>query len=237
MSKLDNLPKIYYINLDTATERNEHMLGMFEEYGITNFERYEAKRIPQSPRSDLTSSQYGCFISHLEVIRRIAKGSDEFAIVMEDDTDISSVDQWDFTWNQFLERMPKFNLLQLVRCQIDPQTDVKFKVLDRNDHSAGAYLITRDFAIQITKLYNRDTKTLSAFKKARRTMGPVADDALFRYAHTYSVCIFSMKWLGTQISIDGEIEKCCTDYVQSLFQKTITLDDIIEEIKEVKNGR
>ena len=226
--KLEGLPKIIYINLDTATERNEHMVNMFEEYGITNFERYHATRVTKSPRSDLTSSQYGCFISHLEVIKKVAKGDDEFVIIMEDDTDISTVDQWNFTWNEFISKMPKFNLLQLVRCQIDPQTGVSFKVLDRNDHSAGAYIITRDFARQITKVYGRDPITLKAFKNARKTMGPVADDALFRYSATYSVCIFSMVWLGSQISADGVIEQCCTNYVQSLFTDKINLNDIIK---------
>lgn len=226
--KLQGLPKIVYINLDTAIERNEHMVSMFKKYGITNFERYHATRIAKSPRSDLNSSQYGCFISHLEVIKKIAKGDDEFVIIMEDDTDISTVEQWTFTWNEFISKMPKFNLLQLLRCQMDPQTGIGFKVLDRNDHSAGAYLITRDFARQIAKLYDRDKVTLRHFKRATRSTGPVADDALFRYSATYSVCIFSMVWLGSQISADGVIEQCCTNYVQSLFTDKINLDDIIK---------
>lgn len=230
-NKLEGFPKVYYINLPAASERNTHMTEMFKKYNIENFERYEATPVTTSPRNDLFPPQYGCFISHLEVISKIAKGDDNFAIIMEDDTDISTVDQWNFTWKEFIKNVPHFQLLQLVRCQIDPQTDIKFKVIDRNDHSAGAYMITRDFARKVTRLYDKDRVKLSGFKNARRTMGPVADDALFRYADTYSACIFSMRWLGSQISMDGRIELCCTNYVQSLFKNKINLTDIFNKVK------
>ena len=75
--------KIFYINLAKDTNRNEFMLAQFKEFGITNFERYEAVVYNEVPVQSLwrnfiktdekyIKGQLGCRESMLNVIK-IAK--------------------------------------------------------------------------------------------------------------------------------------------------------------------
>ena len=40
--KLENIPHIYYINLDEQPERREYMEDQFEYWGVTNYTRVSA---------------------------------------------------------------------------------------------------------------------------------------------------------------------------------------------------
>lgn len=201
MNKLKGLPKIYYINLEEATERNSMMLAQLEKYNITNFERFNAVRFKESRHRILNPSEFGCLSSHVEIIRRIADGTDDYAIVLEDDIDLSAIEQWDFTWDELMSHLPDFGILQLMRNQVNQFDGVSIKEWDSNDRSTAAYLITKSYAKFFTKMTERCQKTFRCLPSLEpRKVGPVADYALYCHNKTLSINIFKQHILSSQIS-------------------------------------
>ena len=231
MNKLEGLPKIYYINLVEATDRNQYMLDMFDKYNITNFERYEATRPKKSNHILLTSPEFGCLQSHIEVIKLIASGSDEYAIVMEDDSDISVVEQWEFTWKDIFNNLPKFDIIQLFRHQLGEKTGLALKKWDRKDKSTTTYMITKSYAKEIMTRYNKGEESFSYFKSLSRRVGPVADFSLFVHGNSYSMCIFNIKDMPSQINPTTDFWEPWVKnikYINDLFSKKIDISDIIK---------
>jgi len=236
--KLDGLPKIYYINLDTAIDRNQYMLGMFKKNSITNFERFEAKRHVWSKHEKLNPSEYGCMVSHLSVLEIIANSEDDYAIIAEDDLDITTINQWSFTWQEFFDKLPNFDIVQLVRHQYLDQfydrgnkvrTGAKFKVWDKGDVSTVAYLVTKEYAKKATELYEKDKDGLSYFLNYSDTVGPVSDVGLYGGFNSYSTCLFGFQMFESQTDESKIPKKAFIDnvkYMKKIFQKGISLDDI-----------
>lgn len=224
MKKTLDLPKIYYINLDSAEERNKHMVSMFEEYGISNYEKisgiYGKSTIPQ-----LRDSQWGCLASHMKAIKAISEGQDEYAIIMEDDADISTSDMWDFTFDELVKKAKSFDMIQLIRCQNMWFTGLAIKKWGIEDRCTGAYLITKEHAKKLYQLYSK-TEDLSHINRPGMHVDFQADAFLYSFGNVLSTVIFKMKLFPSQISLDGSFEKKCTDCLEALFSKKITLQDI-----------
>lgn len=88
--------KIFYINLAKDTDRNEHMIAQFAEFGITNYERIEAKTydhiseklywrnfIKDDVKYILNS--LGCRDSHLDAIQKAKDRGYKKILILEDD--------------------------------------------------------------------------------------------------------------------------------------------------------
>lgn len=229
MNKLEGLPKIYYINLVEATERNQHMLNMFDKYNITNFERYEATRHAKSGHKRLSAAEFGCMISHIEVCKLIAAGDDEYAIVFEDDIDLSGIDKWQFTWNDFISKMPRFDILQIHRHQVKGFDRFKLKKWEVFDHSTAGYVITKSYARGIVSLYERNKSSLSGFKSLSKAVGPVADFSMFYHGNAYSSCILNVVDLPSQIVVHkGPVIEEAYKLIYEMFENDFSIDDIIK---------
>ena len=114
--KLKNIGPIYYLNIDGQPERREYMENQFKHWGVENYTRISAYdgrdddlsdiikgRYPE----DMTSGEIGCTTSHLKAIKHWLDTSDSpYAIIMEDDCDISTVFYWGFTWKDFYAKIP-----------------------------------------------------------------------------------------------------------------------------------
>lgn len=209
--KLNGLPKIYYINMDHAVERNQYMIDMFKKAGITNYERSLGRKATRSRHRLLSATQYGCLIAHLDAICKVANGTDEYALILEDDIDILVAQHWQFTWKEFIDRVPEFDVLQLFRIsrEISRETHInkpndfehmiRFKKWQLGDFMAPAYLITKSYAKQIEKIFMKDPVYLSNFKNFSRLIGPVADYVVYSNANTYSASIFTTELFTSQI--------------------------------------
>lgn len=88
--------KIFYINLAKDTERDKFMLSQFKEFGITNFERYEAVVYNQVPEHYLwrnfiktdekyVKGQLGCRESMLNIIKLSKQRGYKNILILEDD--------------------------------------------------------------------------------------------------------------------------------------------------------
>lgn len=198
IAKLEGMPNIVYINIFSHHHKRHHMDSMFEKYNIEKYQHFNAITPSKSFHPFLNAGEFGCMLSHLTIISDFYKNSpDDMLIVMEDDIDISSIDNWDFSWREFINAMPNFEILQLIRNQ-EYQQYAKLKQWHWRDKSTAGYLITKDYAKKIHDMYNYSQKNLSGFPNLsddpefpwQHKVGPVADYALYKNFNTWSTCIF-----------------------------------------------
>ena len=192
--KLKNIGPIYCINLDEQPERWEYMENQFKYWEIENYERISAYdgrdddlgHILKGRYPDLMESgEVGCTTSHLKAIKHFLETSDApYAVMMEDDCSLDLVRFWNFTWQDFISKVPyDWDVVQIaVICT----GDVHIKVHKRfvNEFSTACYIITRHHAEKLVRLHCRGKKyKLDNGVKPRA----VADDLIYNSGNTYSM--------------------------------------------------
>ena len=205
--KLKNIGPIYYLNIDGQPERREYMENQFKYWGVENYTRISAYdgrdddlsdiikgRYPE----DMTSGEIGCTTSHLKAIKHWLDTSDSpYAIIMEDDCDISTVFYWGFTWKDFYAKIPyDWDVVQLaIICTGALHVRIHKRFV--NDFSTACYMITRHHAQKLMKYHVRGEKyKIDNGVKPRA----VADDLIYNSGNTYSVPVFLYKLaLGSSI--------------------------------------
>jgi hypothetical protein len=205
--KLKNFGPIYYLNLDGQPERKQYMEDQFKYWEIEDYTRISAYDGRNDDLSDIikgrypemmTSGEIGCVTSHLKAIKHWYDTSDSpYAIIMEDDCDISIAKYWNFTWQNFISRVPyAWDVIQLaIICTGDIVVPIHTRFV--NDFSTACYAITRHHAEKLIKFHIREDKyKLDSGVKPR----PVADDLIYNSGVTYATPIFLYKLeLGSSI--------------------------------------
>ena len=121
--KLKDFPHVYWINLDDKEDRRQFMENQFAYWEVENT-RISAYDGREDDLSDILAGKYpdnmssgeiGCVTSHLKAIKYWLENSDdEYAIMMEDDCDISVVKHWPFSWKDFFRAAPAaWDILQI----------------------------------------------------------------------------------------------------------------------------
>jgi hypothetical protein len=195
--KLANIPHIYWLNLDSDTDRRQYMEQQFEYWEIKNHTRisgydgrvddvslYIKGRIPDN----VTQNELGCCMSHLKAIKHFYENTkDEYCLIVEDDVSFDLVKYWNFTWNDFFSHAPyDWDCLQLTTiCTGD--IHVKLHIRFINDFSAAIYLITRHHAAKVIKNHVRKEKyKLDNGVKPRA----VSEDVILESGKTYTIPLF-----------------------------------------------
>jgi glycosyl transferase family 25 len=91
--------KIFYINLKKDVDRNNYMINQFKEFGITNYERFEAIEYNEIPDKTLwrnftkqdekyVKGSIGCRDSHLGILKLAKERDYKFVMILEDDIKI-----------------------------------------------------------------------------------------------------------------------------------------------------
>ena len=205
--KLKNIGPIYYLNLDDQPERKEYMEDQFKYWEIENYTRISAYDGRDDDLSDIikgrypdnmTSGEIGCTTSHLKAIKHWYETSDSpYAIIMEDDVDMSIAKYWDFTWSDFYSKIPyDWDVVQLaIICT--GALHVKLHKRFINDFSTACYMITRHHAEKLLKFHVKSDKyKLDNGIKPRA----VADDLIYNSGNTFSIPLFLYKIeLGSSI--------------------------------------
>lgn len=169
--KLKGLPHIYYINLEDRIDRKEFMESQFKRWGIKNFSRVNASEfskndyntwkhfihlpyiIPINRRRSVCVS-----LSHMETMRKwLEETTEEYMIIMEDDTDLSPIEHWHFDWNYFMDNLPyDWDAVQLmynsdvrIYCFLHPK-----KLITWN----GPLLVRRSYVEKLLSLYYKKGK-------------------------------------------------------------------------------
>ena len=205
--KLRNFGPIYYLNLDDQPERREYMEDQFKYWNIDNYERiaaYDGREddlghiIKGAYPDMMTSGEIGCTTSHLKALKHFLETSDSpYAVIMEDDCSLETVQCWNFTWDDFVAYAPyDWDVIQLA---IICTGDIHVKIHKRfvNDFSTACYMITRRHAQKLLDFHVRGDKyKLDNGVKPR----PVADDLIYNSGNTYSIPLLLYKTdLGSSI--------------------------------------
>lgn len=205
--KLKNIGPIYYINLDGQPERKEYIENQFDYWGIENYTRISAYDGRDDDLSDIikgrypenmTSGEIGCTTSHLKAIKHWIETSDSpYAIFMEDDIDLQTVKHWNFTWVDFMSKIPyDWDVVQLaIICTGNLHVTLHRRFV--NDFSTACYMITRHHAEKLLRHHVRGDKyKLDNGVKPRA----VADDLIYNSGNTYAIPLFLYKIaLGSSI--------------------------------------
>ena len=208
--KLKGLPPIYYINLDGQPERREYMEEQFKYWEIEDYTRISAYDGREDDLSGIIKGRYpegvssgeiGCTTSHLKAIKHWYDTSDtQCAIMMEDDCWLDVIKYWNFTWKDFISKVPyAWDTLQLA---IISTGDIHVPIHTRfvNDFSTACYVITRHHAKKLIDFHIRGDKyKLDNGVKPR----PVADDLVYNSGITYATPILLYRTeLGSSIHPD-----------------------------------
>ena len=205
--KLRNFGPVYYLNLDEQTDRREYMEDQFKYWNIDNYERiaaYDGREddlghiIKGAYPDMMTSGEIGCTTSHLKALKHFLETSDSpYAVIMEDDCSLETVQCWNFTWDDFVAYAPyDWDVIQLA---IICTGDIHVKIHKRfvNDFSTACYMITRRHAQKLLDFHVRGDKyKLDNGVKPR----PVADDLIYNSGNTFAMPLFLYKIaLGSDI--------------------------------------
>jgi glycosyl transferase family 25 len=94
---MNNIDKIFIINLDKDVERMNNSINQLEKYGISNYERYSAiygSKLSNNEVNNITTNigkllasrgMIGCGISHINIWKKIVKDGIKQTLILEDD--------------------------------------------------------------------------------------------------------------------------------------------------------
>jgi GR25 family glycosyltransferase involved in LPS biosynthesis len=196
LNKLKGLDPIYVINLKSRPDRLKYMTTQFEEYGLSNYNIFEAidgESVDWEPlvfdRQSLclTDSELGATISHLNVIKNwLETSSSDYAIIMEDDLSFETVKYWDFTFDEYVKGIDvKYDILQF--CLIHNfKVNTSFHMREYRDWSAACYLITRKRAEDLINKYFIDGRYVLP-----RDYSSLADFIIYNGSKCYSKPLFT----------------------------------------------
>lgn len=195
--KLKNIPPIYWLNLDADTHRREYMEKQLEYWEIENHTRISgydgrvddvASYLKGIMPDNMSQNEVGCVLSHLKAIKHFYEETDHpYVLILEDDISFDPTKYWNFTWNDFISKLPyDWDCVQLTTiCTGDIYVNLHMRFI--NDFSAAAYLITRHHAEKIIKHHVRGEKyKLDNGVKPRA----VSEDLIFESGKTYTVPVF-----------------------------------------------
>lgn len=199
--KLNGIGHFLWVNLDTEIDRQEHMNGLFDQYGIENtrISAIDARgdndvsdmlvgRIPDN----VSQGELGCALSHLKAIKHFYYETDlDYIIIVEDDIVFDTVEYWPFTWRGFLSNAPyDWDVLQ---CSITSTKNLKVNLHPRliNDFCAAFYVITRHHAEKLIRLHCRGDKYKLDQKVKPRA---VSEELIYNSGVTYSIPLITYRY-------------------------------------------
>lgn len=164
--KLKGFPSCYVISLDTNTDRRDYIVGEFDRLGINSYNILQYPRYIRSESDYIVNGQsylidrlsydnhLGVLFSHLLTIKWWYENTvEDVCAVMEDDIDFTTVKYWNFTYQEFIDRLGgRWDCLQL-----SASFQLPFVMYPRvrtdMDNGAICYIIKRSYAEKIVKYY------------------------------------------------------------------------------------
>lgn len=159
-NKLENFPPVYYVTLEESIDRQTELESKFANYNIKP-KAIKSKKFSES--DDIVTGKYlyqlsgptqGCVVSHLKAIKSWYESEEsDYAFFCEDDLSLKTVEYWNFTWEEFIERLPEdCECVQLMTIRGDFD-GVYFRDRKWDDWSETAYILTRDYAKKVIDAY------------------------------------------------------------------------------------
>jgi glycosyl transferase family 25 len=155
---MNNIDKIFIINLDKDIERLNNSYKQLNHYNINNYERYPAIYAAEANKYELNSytttigkiiaskTMIGCGISHINIWKKIVREKINTSLIVEDDFIL--VDDFLNKFNKIINKEPKeYDILFLSSGQIHNK-DLKFR--DINEYFYKQIFISQTIGYIIT---------------------------------------------------------------------------------------
>jgi hypothetical protein len=249
-SKLDDLPPIYYFNLNHRKDRREYLEKQFSDYGITNYYRVNSSRYSVEnyeewkPKviTDKLRTQVWFLATLIDRIHGIIdwynSNISETCLVIEDDFCLETVDHWNFDWKTFFNSLPcNWECVQL-HIIGEKFLSMNLSKWYRNNHSTGCILINRSYAQKLINLHYIDNKFKLYSNYGYNKNWPEyhyqsVDFVLYQIGVTYSIPLFTTKYNfvsdGLRNGKINHMSKNCDILVLDWWKnksKDYTLDDL-----------
>ena len=168
--KLKGFPSVNYINLYDCPVRRVFMETQFREFGIRGniyqTDRYanikQNLNISTLPENfQMPDIQIGAMVSNINNMKQWYDNTDEpYAIFCDDDTSFDSINDWNFTWREFVENLPMgWKCIQLIRMYdtITPEIVGSISLqLKPGRWWGAAFMFTRDYVEHLLKILLRE---------------------------------------------------------------------------------
>jgi hypothetical protein len=156
---LKDFGPVYVINLESKKDRLEHIKKEFNKYNIKDYTIVKAVDgstedlsllVDNIDSVPMSKNEIACSISHLKAIKHwLDTSTSDYAIIVEDDLTLETVNHWQWTWNQFLSKINlEYDVLQLSITNIG-RVNTSLHYREWRDSSAVCYLIKRSWAKKI----------------------------------------------------------------------------------------
>ena len=200
---MKNIP-FYYLNLDDNLDRNTYIINEFDRHNICTYTRVSAidgrnnklQYIVDKYGLGVGSADLAVALSHLKSINLFSSTVYDYAIICEDDVDLSIINYWNFTWDDFFSMLPfGWDIIQLTTSS----QNIIFNLHKRkiNDWGTVAYLINQKYAKELLSFLNYSDDTMMNFnnlknwKKPSKNSQAIAEGTIYRSNNSYSIPLLS----------------------------------------------
>lgn len=227
-------PPVFYINLDRATDRRQHLEQQFRTWGIgaTRIAAIDGAVTPPdaflegSWPVDVSAQRLACYASHLFALKAFLDSGADRALIMEDDCSLETVPFWPFSW-QDAEALLPFDA-DIVQLSLISETMMTMRLHRRHitNYSAAAYLITRRYAAKLLDLhFGGDKPCLNRDFRPELT----SEVMLFEPGSAYTIPLFSYE-TGFASTLRAEhvdrLHRPCREIAMRFWREVVpTLDD------------
>jgi len=215
--------KIYYINLNTSSDRNTKIIDSFKSFNITDYTRIPAidgKSIDHQLDIKISPNELGCVLSHITAIKQAYSNLTNnpnykypYVIIMEDDCKFDYLTNHDYSIHEIVSLHPDYDIYQLGYSAL-PKTIIQNisspdLISDKYHYGTFSYLITLNGMKKIINTFdqyysfnNNSLKLINPIPKPNHNIS-VADSYL--YANCKTCCInrpyFTYDYTNTTQSI------------------------------------
>lgn len=196
--RLDNFPKILWINLDGSSNRRKNMETLLNGYGLdhtrisaidgTNKELMEKVC---NPKTTISLLENACTCSHILALKYfIETMEDDKVIIFEDDVSFEFLEFIPYDWSTLEKYFPtNYDMVQLaVSHHGSSRTHLLVKIYPYSKYfCSAAYLITRKAAKELVSKYITYSGKINLSDKKYAT----ADAMITSISNSYSIAIFT----------------------------------------------
>ena len=248
INKLEYFPSVHCVSLEECQDRRNELSKQFGIYGIQPkyllSKRYSEStdKIEGKYAHTLNDGTKGCCVSHLKMIKEWYNNTDEeYAFFCEDDLSLETVEYWNFTWEEFIEKLSDdIECVQLFTIRNDYDT---FKIRPRywDDWGATAYILTREGAKKIIDTYIKDDTYV--LEVPNQDIMPLIENIIFASVvntHTIPLFVENINFKSTFENRDNDVRDgqknnhvISHDIVLNMWKTRKKLDEEIQKIKEL----
>lgn len=226
-AKIDEIPKIIYLNSINDFEKKEYMETQFKNWGIGDYKRHEKKYKEENYDEwkelildkDLiqTKSELALTLNTLQsVIDWYDSNESEICIFMDDIVNLNLINNWIFDWKSLMKNLPyNWDCIQLFRTD-EKAIKMHLHPWIGDGGSCYCYMITRYFAKRLKHYHYKNGKFLLHYPTPNKSLLDFQygglDNFFYDIGITYTLPVFSLNEEYIDTTITDKLSSQAIDY-------------------------